>query len=223
MHIHGHPCTFTYIHVHPRTSMYIHLHPCTSTYIHVHPCTPMYILVYPRTSLYIHVHPCTSTYIHVHPSMYMHVHPTVCISLSPYLIPLLIAASNNFPAPYHVSYFFLCPSHSFFYLSVFLYILGLVALSVSGWSACSCLVAVIFLSPRNTRFPVTPDFPFLASKYSCCSFAPYGLFVLFLSIAVPRAAAGYIVHSGTVLLATLRNVNLCSPGVQSPQLTVHDI
>ena len=169
------------------------------------------------------MHSCTSTYIHVHPSMYIHVHPTVCISLSPYLIPLLIAASNNFPAPYHVSYFFLCPSHSFFYLSVFLYILGLVALSVSGWSACSCLVAVIFLSPRNTRFPVTPDFPFLASKYSCCSFALYGLFVLFLSIAVPRAAAGYIVHSGTVLLATLRNVNLCSPGVQSPQLTVHDI
>jgi hypothetical protein len=90
----------------------------------------------------------------------IHVHPKACISLSLYFIPLLIAVCEIFPAiqmaPHHDSYFFLCPSHSFFYLSIFWYILVLVALSVSGCSACSCLATVTFLSP-SIRLPVTPD------------------------------------------------------------------
>jgi len=35
--------------------------------------------------------------------------------------------------------------------------LGLVALTVSEWSALSCLVAVTFLSLKSPRFPATPD------------------------------------------------------------------
>jgi hypothetical protein len=55
-------------------------------------------------------------------------------------------------APYHFSYFLSCPSPSLFYLCIFRCILGLVALTVSEWSALSCLVAVTFLIPRSTLF-----------------------------------------------------------------------
>ena len=137
----------------------------------------------------------------------IHIRLTVCILLSPYLIHLPIAVCEIFPAihtaPYRVSFLSLSKPLSF-YLSIFGHILGLVALTVSGWSDCSCLVAVTFLSPGSTRFLVTPDFPFLASKNSCGSFAFYGLFLLFLSVAVPQAAADYMVQSCTALLAILR-------------------
>ena len=59
--------------------------------------------------------------------------------------------------PHHFSYFLFCPSPSTFYLWMFHCILGLVALTVSEWSALSCLVAVTFLSLRSTWFPATPD------------------------------------------------------------------
>ena len=59
-------------------------------------------------------------------------------------------------APYHFSYFLFCPS-PLFYLCMFHCILGLMALTVSEWSALSCLVAVTSLSLRSTRFPANPD------------------------------------------------------------------
>jgi hypothetical protein len=60
-------------------------------------------------------------------------------------------------APYNFSYFFFCRSPCVFYLCIFRCILGLVALTVSEWSALSCLRAVTFLNLRSTRFPFTPD------------------------------------------------------------------
>jgi hypothetical protein len=59
-------------------------------------------------------------------------------------------------APYHFSYLFFCPSLSVFYLFKFCCMLGLVALTVSEWSAWSRLVAVTFLSLRSTLFHSTP-------------------------------------------------------------------
>ena len=61
---------------------------------------------------------------------------------------------------YHITYFF--PSPSYFFLPPYFCIyFGLVALSVSGCSASFWLIAVTFLSPRSTQFPVTPDFSIL--------------------------------------------------------------
>jgi hypothetical protein len=40
---------------------------------------------------------------------------------------------------------------------MFGYILGLVALTVSEWSALSRLIAVTFLSLMSSQFPATPD------------------------------------------------------------------
>jgi hypothetical protein len=40
---------------------------------------------------------------------------------------------------------------------MFGYILGVVALTVSEWSALSRLIAVTFLSLMSWRFPATPD------------------------------------------------------------------
>jgi hypothetical protein len=60
-------------------------------------------------------------------------------------------------APYRFSYFICCQSLSLFYLCMFRCILGLVALTVSEWSALRCLVAVTFLSLRSTLLSGTPD------------------------------------------------------------------
>ena len=46
---------------------------------------------------------------------------------------------------------------SLFYLCMFRRILGLVALTVSEWSALSCLVAVTFVSLSSTLLSSTPD------------------------------------------------------------------
>ena len=71
-------------------------------------------------------------------------------------------------APYHFSYFLFCPSPSIFYPCMFHCILGLVTLTVSEWSALSCLVAITFLSLRSTRFPAIPDVYYYYYYY--CSF-----------------------------------------------------
>jgi hypothetical protein len=60
-------------------------------------------------------------------------------------------------AVYNVHYLFPYPSHSLFYFCISRYIKGLVALTMSGWSTFSCLVAVNFLSSTSTRFRLTVD------------------------------------------------------------------
>jgi len=60
-------------------------------------------------------------------------------------------------APYHFPYFLFCPRLSLFYLCMFRRILGLVAFTVSEWSALSCLVAVTFLSLRSTLLSIASD------------------------------------------------------------------
>jgi hypothetical protein len=81
--------------------------------------------------------------------------------LSPYFIHCLVICCKAlfaiYIAPYHFSYFLFCPSLSLFYLCTFRCILGWVALTVSEWSAWSCLVAVTFLSLRSTLLFSTPD------------------------------------------------------------------
>ena len=83
------------------------------------------------------------------------------LSGSPYFIHFLVIfckmLSSIHIAPYHFSYFLFCPSPSLFYLCMFHCILGLVALTVSEWSALSYLIAVTCLSLRSTRFPAAPD------------------------------------------------------------------
>jgi hypothetical protein len=60
-------------------------------------------------------------------------------------------------APYHFSYIVFCPSLSLFYLCIFRCNLGLLALTVSEWSALICLVAVTFLSLKRTLLSSTLD------------------------------------------------------------------
>ena len=79
---------------------------------------------------------------------------------------------------------------------------------------------VTFLSP-STRFHVTSQCSLLVYKNTWDLFPFYGLFLSFLPIADPRAAADCTGHCGTVLLATLM---LCKTAfVRSPEFTVHDI
>jgi hypothetical protein len=101
----------------------------------------------------------------------------VLISLVPVLNPLYSYIAIHI-TPYHFSYFLFCPSPSMFYICMFHCILGLVALTVSEWSALSCLVAVTFLSLKSTRFPATPYVfipgfqVILSSSYVCNGVRP---------------------------------------------------
>jgi len=103
-------------------------------------------------------------------SMYILQSGFYCLHLSYLLTVVCEILSAIHIAPYNFCYFFSCPSHSLFYLCIFGYILGLAALTLSGWFILSCLIAVTFLSPRSTQFTFTPDFSVLVSKKSCCSF-----------------------------------------------------
>jgi hypothetical protein len=104
----------------------------------------------------------------------IHVASTVWIWLSSYFIHLLIVVCEILSA-IHIAlsnfcYFFPCPSPSLFYLCVVGYIMGLLALTVSGWSTLSCLIAVTSLALGVLGFPLLPIFSFLFSKNICCSF-----------------------------------------------------
>jgi hypothetical protein len=84
--------------------------------------------------------------------------------LSPYFTHLLAVVCEillTIHAPCNFSHLSPCPGHSLSYLYIFGYNSVFVALTMSGWSALICVFIVTALSPKNSRFSVTPHFPIL--------------------------------------------------------------